>query len=375
MNIFAWFWSFCIVAAVLYAALVVWFLNGWNSIPVFYRKNKIYSTKVSVIVPFFNNGASLKKCIDGLIHQSIQTTEYEIILVNDHSVDESELIAKEFAEKYRRITLLQNNKKGKKQALLQGIAHSTGSLVVTTDADCSHPEFWLANIVEYYELHNPNMIVGPVVLKTGNSLFQKFQQIEFISLVATGAGAIGINHPVMCNGANLAFKKSVFLELDNPLNLKYASGDDVFLLHNMKKVDADKIHFLKSGEAMVVTNATKNIKSLFKQRGRWVSKASGYTDGDTKFTAFVVFITSFLLVMGLGLMVYNIIFWKPVLFLFLVKTIVDTLFLNQVLGFFKQKALMKLTPVFEFFYVFYVSVTVMLLLFNKKNLHDTKLLS
>ncbi len=366
MNLFAWFWSFCVVAGVLYTALIVWFINGWNSIPVFHRKNKIYSTKVSVIVPFYNSGSSLKKCIEGLIHQNIQTTEYEIILVNDHSVDESEAIAKEFAEKYRRVIFLQNEKKGKKQALLNGISNSTGDLIVTTDADCSHPEFWLANIVEYYELHKPNMVVGPVALKTGKSLFQKFQQIEFVSLVASGAGAIGINHPVMCNGANLAFKKSVFLELDNPFNLKYSSGDDVFLLHSMKKVDADKIHFLKSADATVVTQAAKNIKSLFKQRNRWVSKTQGYADGDTKFTAFVVFAASFLLVTGLGLIVYNVNFWKPVLFLFLLKTVVDTLFLNQVSSFFKQKKLIKWVTVFELFYVFYVTITVMSLFFGKR---------
>jgi len=184
--------------------------------------------------------------------------------------------------------------------------------------------------------------------------------------VASGAGAIGINHPVMCNGANLAFKKSVFLELDNPFNLEYSSGDDVFLLHSMKKVDANKIHFLKSADATVVTQAAKNIKSLFKQRNRWVSKTPGYADGDTKFTAFVVFAASFLLVTGLGLIVYNVNFWKPVLFLFLLKTVVDTLFLNQVSSFFKQKKLIKWVTVFELFYVFYVTITVMSLFFGKR---------
>lgn len=368
MNFFSWFWAFCIVTGFLYTALMVWFLNGWKSIPLFICKNKVFNTKVSILVPFYNEATTLKACIDSLVHQNIQTTELEIILIDDQSTDQSTSIAKKYAKQYRRVRYeLNTRNKGKKQSLLHGIDSSKGELIVTTDADCIYSEFWIANFVEYFELYEPNMIVGPVFLKTGKSLFQKFQQLEFISLIASGAGAIGINHPVMCNGANLAFSKLAFMQLKDPFNIKYSSGDDVFLLHSMKKLDAEKIHFIKSKEAAVITSSASSIKDFFKQRFRWVSKTPGYTDSDTKFTAFVVFASSFLWVLGLGLMVYNIEFWKPLLFLFIVKTLIDMLFLNGVSSYFKQKKLLKWIPIFEIFYGFYVTATAMSILFKKKN--------
>lgn len=368
MNLFSWFWAFCIVIGILYTALMVWFLNGWKSILPFTRKNKLYNTKVSLLVPFYNEAKTLQKCIEGLIHQNIQTTEFEIILIDDKSTDESTAIAKKYAEKYRRIRYeLNNNVKGKKQALLYGIDKSIGDLIVTTDADCTHNEFWIANLVEYFEQYNPNMIVGPVILQTEKSMFQNFQQLEFVSLIASGAGAIGINHPIMCNGANLAFSKQIFQQINDPYNTKYESGDDVFLLHSMKKIDAEKIHFIKSEEASVYTPSSSNLKIFFNQRFRWVSKAPGYTDSDTKFTAFVVSTSSLLWILGLVLLPYQLDFWKPILFLFSLKTLIDMLFFNIVSTYFKQKHLIKWITIFELFNSLYVTITVFSLFFRKRN--------
>ncbi len=359
MNLFAWYWSFCVVAGVLYTALIVWFLNGWRSIGVFHRQQKTYHTKVTVLVPFYNEAKNLEQCVRGLLNQAIQTTDYEILLIDDQSTDQSKEIAKDFAAKYQRVSYLFNENKGKKRALMLGVQQALGQLIVTTDADCRHPEFWLASMVEYYEIFKPNLIVGPVVLETGLSFFQQFQQMEFVSLVASGAGAIGINHAIMCNGANLAFDKEIFNQFDDPLNIEYQSGDDVFLLHQMKIRDSDKIHFLKSEEAIVSTSSQESWHQFMKQRRRWLSKAPGYDDGDTKFTAFVVFTASFLWVIGLVGLSFNTEFWKPVLFMFILKTLVDFIFLRQVSEFFNLKKILPILPVFQVFYGFYVLVSVL----------------
>jgi len=365
MSFYPWFAAFCAVSGVLYTILIISFLNGWKSISVFRRKDNSFTTKVSVIVPFYNEESSLNKCIEGLLSQNIQTLEFEIILVDDQSTDTSTTIAKKLAEKHSRIKYLRTEVKGKKQALLMGIQASGGELIVTTDADCTHQEFWLANFVEYYELYKPNMIVGPVALVTGESKFQRFQQIEFVCLIASGGGAIGIGHPIMCNAANMAFSKSAFLALNDPFNMEYQSGDDVFLLHRMKQLDTEKIHFLKSQEAMVFTQSKSNMLAFLRQRIRWVSKVPGYNDGDTKFTAIFVFAASFLWGFGIPFMILRLDFWKPVLFLFLLKTIVDTYFFFRVSSYFKQKNLLKWVPMFELFYGYYVTRVALSLIVKK----------
>ena len=60
------------------------------------------------------------------------------------------------------------------------------------------------------------------------------QELEFLSLIGSGAGAIGIENPIFCNGANMAYRKDVFLETNNFNNDNTVSGDDVFLLHSIK---------------------------------------------------------------------------------------------------------------------------------------------
>lgn len=367
MNLFAWFWSFSVVIAVLYTALIIWFLNGWKNIPFFKSNKHIFSTKVSVIVPFFNEEQNLRRCIESLLKQNIQTNEFEIILVDDQSDDESIEIAKRFVEKDNRVKYLRTELKGKKQAILLGVKEALGELIITTDADCVYKEKWLSTLVDYYEQHKPNMIVGPVQFNETKGMFAKFQKIESASLVATGAGAIGIGHATMCNGANLAFNKNVFDNLNDPLNLKYISGDDVFLLHKMKTIDNDKIHFIKSEDAIVETHPVKGLKSFFIQRKRWVSKAPGYNDSDTKFTAFVVFAASVLWLLGFVFMTLNIEFWKPALFLLAIKTGVDLFFMHHISGFFNVKNILKWTPVFQLFYGVYVLITGILLLLSKRS--------
>ncbi|MBI9068334.1 MAG: glycosyltransferase [Salinivirgaceae bacterium] len=372
MSLFHAYWLAVVVISILYAALLVWFLNGWVNIPYFTSCRKILNTKVSVVIPFFNEIETIESNIKSLLHQRIQTTEYEIICVDDHSTDGSAAIVKKYAEQYGRLHLLSNSEKGKKSALMDGIEAAKGELIVITDADCTYHENWLHSIVEYYEKEKPAMIIGPVTFKSGKGVFKKFQQIEFVSLVGTGAGAAGINHAVMCNAANLAFKKEVYSKLDDPFNINYTSGDDIFLMHNFKQQN-EQIDFLKCKDAIVQTTSTKKLKDFINQRVRWSSKASGYKDADTIFTAGVVFLSSALMFISLLLLFKDVNYWKPLLFLYLVKTAVDTWYLYKTSDFFKVKHLLKWIPFFQVVYIFYVAIISLVSLFSMGKRHQIEL--
>lgn len=356
MNLFSWYWLFSIVITVLYTALMLYFIVGWNKIRSFSTQKKIFTTKVAVIVPFFNEEQTIKKCLVGLLEQNIQTTDYSIIAINDGSTDSSVQIVKELAEEYNRLNFVESEGEGKKAALSQAVKMANADLIVTTDADCTYKKDWLSTLVDYYEQYNPRMIIGPVFLKTGNGIFNAFQQLEFNSLIMTGAGAAGIGHPIMCNGANLAFKKEAFMALEDPLKEDFKSGDDVFLMHNLKKESAEDIHFLKSYSGAVTTQAASGLKKFMKQRQRWASKANGYKDGDTVFTASIVFLISILPVLGALLMIIEWHYIQPILFTLIFKTGIDILFYQQSSTFFKHNSLLPLVPLFELVYAVYVSV-------------------
>ena len=99
-----------------------------------------------------------------------------------------------------------------------------------TDADCLPSYHWLESIACFQRRNDCDMIICPVKLSGKDTFFSYIQILEFTSLVASAAGASGVGMPILCNGANLAFKKSVWNACLRDLHLEEQSGEDIFLL-------------------------------------------------------------------------------------------------------------------------------------------------
>lgn len=366
MNFFYVVWLFAVVFTLMYLFVMMGFLSGWNGLVNYKQKQKQHHTRVSILLPFYNEIENLEACVKGLAHQQIQTTLVEILLIDDHATDGSTQLAQQLASQYYQVSYLANpeGKKGKKAALETGIASSKGDLIITTDADCSHPPLWLATLIDYYETQQAELIIGPVNIKIGTSWLQKFQGIEFVSLIGTTGGAAGINRPIMCNGANLAFTRAVYQEFSDPFKKEFLSGDDVFLMHQVKSRYPESIHFVKSEQALVETKSAGSWRQFFNQRFRWASKAPGYTDSDTLFTAGVVFGISLTFILSALLMIQDLNFYKPLLFVFLFKTAIDSWFFFWVAPFFNKQKLVVYIPLFELFYSLYVVIAAVSIIFR-----------
>ena len=113
-----------------------------------------------------------------------------------------------------------------------------------------------------------NMVSGPVMF-IENNILDQIQNLEFLSLIGTGAASIGLQRPLFCNGANLAIRKTIFEKNKNKIRNEISSGDDVFLMHSVKKNSKKSIRFMKSFEAIVFTQPKKNINDFINQRKRW----------------------------------------------------------------------------------------------------------
>ena len=124
----------------------------------------------------------------------------------------------------------------KKKAIETGIAAASGELIVTTDADCIPPPDWLQTIVAFKEKTNAVFIAAPVVFNCNSSIVQVFQAMDFMVLQGiTGASVYKKMHS-MCNGANLAYERKVFYEVNGFAGIDHiASGDDMLLMHKIAK--------------------------------------------------------------------------------------------------------------------------------------------
>ena len=199
------------------------------------------------------------------------------------------------------------------------------------------------------------MVSAPVCLKGSDIFFDLAQSLEFMGLVGIGAASLALNTPNMCNGANLAYKKEAFYEVNGfEGNDDLASGDDEFLMHKMFNKWPDKVLFLKNNEAIVYTKPETSLKAFIQQRKRWVSKSRKYSNSRITLVLIGAWIFHLLLlfnwIAGFFAPIYFIVF----LVAFALKVGSEFAFLNGVTTFFNQrKALSVLIPA-GFAYIFYV---------------------
>jgi cellulose synthase/poly-beta-1,6-N-acetylglucosamine synthase-like glycosyltransferase len=123
-------------------------------------------------------------------------------------------------------------------------------------------------------------VSGPVEFEVDNrKYFDKLQKLEFAGLVISGAGLIGINRPVICNAANIAYRKKVFEQVNGfDDQLKLSSGDDEMLMQKIWKETDYRIKFCPDKKAIVKTAPNKTLKQFYQQRKRWASKGLFYAD-------------------------------------------------------------------------------------------------
>ncbi|MCK5822538.1 MAG: glycosyltransferase [Bacteroidales bacterium] len=343
--------------AAIYFILILLLYIGWIKNETFFidknqNKNDLF---VSIIIAVRNEENSISAIIDDITEQTYNN--FELIIIDDHSKDSTIKIIEALSKKNPPIKLLKltNNVSGKKSALAKGIENAQGKLIITTDADCRMNKNWLTTIVSFYKQHLPKMIVSPVIFEDEKNIFEKMQSLEFFSLIGSGAGAININHAIMCNGANLAFEKNIFLEFNNALNNNFSSGDDVFLLLKTKKKYNKKILFLKSLDATVYTKASPSFKHFINQRKRWTSKSRAYYDFDILFVAIIVFLTNFSLMFSLVASIFNFQYFYCFIIIFIVKSFIDFCFLLNITKFFNKVKLMNLFIPLQLLYFFYIS--------------------
>jgi poly-beta-1,6-N-acetyl-D-glucosamine synthase len=335
-----------LLLSVIYGQLLNGFLKDWRAIPVAKPDRTPQHLgpliRVSVLIPARNEADSIGALLSALQGQLYPSSLLEIIVIDDHSEDPTAAIVQTFDG----VRLLQLEAVGinsyKKNALEKGVASATGELIVCTDADCIPGPHWIKQIVTAYSAGRTKFIAAPVLLQHQESWLGYLQALDFMVLQGiTGAG-IQSGALLMANGANLAYPKAVFTEVNGYRGYdQIASGDDFFLLHKISDRYPDQIVYLKSKSAIVSTAAQENWNDFFQQRIRWASKSAYYKKGGLQRVLSLVWCYNFLLLaMALGA------FFDSRLLLsflggWLIKTMLEWSFMCEMTRFFDRPSLQK----------------------------------
>lgn len=369
------FFSLVVILFLVYAGLLVMYRLGFKKTPVFKPdfKDAVFVTKVSIIIPARNEAANIESCIKSILANNYPENLIEILVVDDHSTDNTAAVAKACSPRVKVISLKEYItapiNSYKKKAIEIAIGQISGNLILCTDADCIVPTNWIRTIVSFYELKKAAFIAMPVMLSSTNSFIENFQLVDFMVLQGITVGAVNNGLHPMCNGANLAYTKEAF-EAVNGFEgiLNIASGDDMLLMQKITKAFPDKVFYLKTEEVLVTTAALPTLKGFLQQRIRWASKAGFYKNWSLNAVLGIVyFFNLFLLMAPFVSLFYNPIILKVSngftlsliwiwLVMFLFKIIIDSWFFYKVAVFFKRKNLMLFFIIAQPFHIAYTVV-------------------
>jgi len=319
------------------------FIYGFHKVDLIETRYSEYETGFSVIIPFRNEEKNLPNLLMSISNLNYSKNFFECLFVNDESSDKSiEIINKWMKTSEVKVQVLNNVRKTaspKKDAIQTAIQKAKYNWIITTDADCILPENWLNQFGGFAETNDCKMVAGPVALNTVNtSYLQEFQKLDFLSLQGSSIGGFGIDKPFMCNGANLAYKKNTFVELNGfEGNDNIASGDDIFILEKFIEQYPKEVHFLKSKEAIVTTFALNSWREVIQQRIRWASKSGNYKLVFPKLIGLIVFTANLTLIMALISLIFYPSSWYFVLLMWIAKAGVDMILINQGNKFFETK--------------------------------------
>lgn len=345
-----------------YLQLLLSYLRAWNRTEAGPFKPeeghlKAGTTRVTVIIPARNEAHNIGNCLSAVFKQTYPRELFEVIVIDDHSKDGTGSRVSTVKYPNLRIIPLSDEKTGKKQALTEGIRNAKGDLIVTTDADCTMGENWLASIVSFYEENRPKMIVAPVLLQGESNLQESLQGQEMTVLTACACASIRLNHPLLCSGANLAYEKSAFLAVNGFEGVdKTATGDDVFLMLKIHAKFPKEIAYLKSNEAIVFTRPESTSSKAWKQRKRWASKTFLYGSGYLTGIAILIFLTNFLIFFSGIISVINIKFVLVPVVCFFAKFLVDLMLAYSASAYFGKKFNLFIFVTFSLAYPLYASL-------------------
>lgn len=334
---------FLLISLGLYVILMGLFSIGVFRLKTFAGKAVKPETTFTLVIPFRNEKENLPALLHSISKLKYPEKRIEIFFVNDASEDASVAVIQQFIlkRKPKGWTIVDNERKSrspKKDAITLAVSKATHAWIFTTDADCILPENLLKNLDAFIQNTSSKLIAGAVLALPENRFFiSHYQFLENLTLAGVTMGAFGLRKPIMCNGANLAYKKSAFEAVNGfEGNEHIASGDDLFLLEKMQATFSGEVHFLKNKEQIVYTITERNWSAVVQQRVRWAAKSTGYKSVFSKFTGIVVLAANACLLIAFWMLFQseNGLFF---LTLILLKWGIDEVFIYQVNAFFKRE--------------------------------------
>jgi cellulose synthase/poly-beta-1,6-N-acetylglucosamine synthase-like glycosyltransferase len=356
------FWVVSIFLAAGYISILMVYRYGWF---LAYKNSQgIISTssvRVSVIIPMRNEAGNLPGLMHSLLSQDYPPENMEIILIDDSSTDDTLAIAQQFEAAHSHVKVFQLDTandavRGKKRAIEAGIGAATNPWIVCTDADCVHHPHWLQQMAGPF-FSGKKFAAAPVVFHTRPSFLSVFQSLDFLTLQGITAASVSLRLHSMCNGANLAYSRSAFYEVNGFEGIDLMpTGDDMLLMHKIFMKYPDGVQYVLNKQAIVETEAPQTWRAFFQQRIRWASKAAYFDDRRIFWVLLLVYLFNcWFLFATIGVFIFPSI-WPLLVGLLFMKIICELFFIWPVANFFGKEKWLGWFPLLQPVHICYTII-------------------
>ncbi|WP_425555744.1 glycosyltransferase [Flavivirga amylovorans] len=344
------FYAF-VVVVIIQAIFYLFFFTRFTFLKQEKKRRK--NIDVSVIICAKNEAENLQNFLPSIINQDYP--DFEIVLINDTSNDNTLEVMEQFAKQYKNIKIVnvRSNETfwgNKKYALTLGIKASTNEFLLFTDADCKPvSKYWIRNMTSHFSKEKQLVLGYSGYSKIKNSLLNKLIRYETLVTAMHYFSFAKLGLPYMGVGRNLAYTKTTFFKNNGFVNhMKVLSGDDDLFVNQIANKKNTSICFLKNGFTKSIPKTT--FKSWFKQKRRHISTARYYK---LKHKILLTLIYSsqllfWILAITLFITTHN---WYIVLALFLFRVIIQYSIFRAPSKKLKENDLLVILPFLEVFLI------------------------
>jgi cellulose synthase/poly-beta-1,6-N-acetylglucosamine synthase-like glycosyltransferase len=312
---------------------------------------------VSIIICARNEAENLKKNLPLILEQDYP--HFEVIVVDDHSEDETEDVLAYFAAKYTRLRIakVKNEPKfiqGKKLALMIGIKAAKNDWLLLTDADCQPAgKNWLAMMQKNFR-KSTSIVLGYGAYRSKPGFLNMVIRYETAFTAMQYFGMAKAGKPYMGVGRNLAYRKSLFFSNNGfGCHTGLQSGDDDLFVNSTANGSNTAVEM--NPDSFTYSDPKETFNGWYRQKQRHLTTASRYNQ-DSKARLIAENVSRMiLLISSLALIIcspYIYIILAAYFIIVIIKSMIFSQFCNLLNERYLILPSLILEPVFPFFYSF-----------------------
>jgi len=309
---------------------------------------------VSVIIAARNESRNIDSCLASLARLEYPGEKLEIIAIDDNSTDDTWQRMQTWRDRMPALCTLRtegvvHGMKGKANAVAQAIEQSRGEIIMTTDADCEAPPGWVAETVRQYAA-DTGCVCGFTLLKTDGQ-FAGMQSVDWAYMLSIASAGVGWSLPLSAVGNNMSFRRQAYDDVGGYAGVGFSVTEDFALFKAIGYRTRWKIRYPLRKETLVWSAPCADLRELYLQKKRWGK-------GGLKIhpLGFAIMSVGFLMSVAVLALPWTGFPLGAYLAGIAGKCAGDAFLLYGTLKVLRQRRLFRYFPLFELYYVLYVSL-------------------